>query len=123
MPEVSIPTVVLNNATKIPVLGLASWGWSVSLLEIYSDIVYNLTWTVNKRIEKDLWFFVVNLCFFKRNSLSDFIIQESAPESIAQSTKDAIDLGYRFFDTTPGKNEEEIGLAVYDKMKEGVVKR
>lgn len=49
--------------------------------------------------------------------------QESAPESITQSVKDAIDLGYRFFDTTPGKNEEEVGLAIFEKMKEGVVNR
>ncbi|XP_037049259.1 aldo-keto reductase family 1 member B1-like [Bradysia coprophila] len=76
MPEATIPTVVLGNATKIPVLGLASWGWS-----------------------------------------------ESAPDSITQSVKDAIDLGYRFFDTTPGKNEEEIGEAIFAKIKEGVVKR
>jgi aldehyde reductase len=48
---------------------------------------------------------------------------ESAPDSITQSVKDAIDLGYRFFDTTPGKNEEEIGEAIQAKIKEGVIKR
>lgn len=74
MPEMTIPSVVLGNNTKIPILGLASWG-------------------------------------------------DSAPESITQSVKDAIDLGYRFFDTTPGKNEEEVGEAIYAKIKEGVVKR
>lgn len=76
MPEAITPTVVLGNNTKIPILGLASWGWS-----------------------------------------------ESAPESVTQMVKDAIDLGYRFFDTTPGKNEEEIGEAISAKIKEGVVKR
>jgi len=76
MPEANIPIVVLGNATKIPVLGLASWGWS-----------------------------------------------ESAPNSISQSVKDAIDLGYRFFDTTPGSNEDEVGEAIYSKIKDGVVKR
>lgn len=76
MPEVTVPTVTLGNNTKIPIIGLASWGWN-----------------------------------------------ESAPESITQSVKDAIDLGYRLFDTTPGKNEEEVGEAIHDKIKEGVVKR
>lgn len=76
MPEVTVPTVTLGNNTKIPVLGLASWGWS-----------------------------------------------ESATDSITQSVKDAIDLGYRYFDTTPGKNEEEVGEAISAKIKEGAVKR
>jgi aldehyde reductase len=76
MPEATIPSVVLGNATKIPVLGLSSWGWS-----------------------------------------------DSAPDSITQLVKDAIDLGYRHFDTTPGKNEEEVGEAISAKIKEGVVKR
>jgi len=71
-----IPTVALGNATKVPVLGLASWGWS-----------------------------------------------GNTPDSITQAVKDAIDLGYRFFDTTPGHNEEEVGEAITAKIKEGVVKR
>ncbi|KAJ6625699.1 1,5-anhydro-D-fructose reductase [Pseudolycoriella hygida] len=71
-----IESVTLGNNTKIPIFGLATWGWS-----------------------------------------------ESAPESISQSVKDAIDLGYRFFDVSPGKMEEEVGEAIADKIKEGAVKR
>lgn len=32
-------------------------------------------------------------------------------------------MGYRYFDTAPGKDEEEVGEAVTAKIKEGVVKR
>lgn len=35
MPEETIPSVVLGNNTKIPILGLASWGWSVSFCFVF----------------------------------------------------------------------------------------
>lgn len=34
MPEATIPNLVLGNNTKIPILGLAAWGWSVSFFYI-----------------------------------------------------------------------------------------
>ncbi|KAG4076943.1 hypothetical protein HA402_015930 [Bradysia odoriphaga] len=71
-----IPNEVLNNGTKIPMLGFSSWGWG-----------------------------------------------ETGKGIIEQAVKDAIDLGYRYIDTAPGGNEEEVGDALLTKIDEGVVKR
>jgi len=71
-----IPSDVLNNGIKIPLLGLGSLGWG------------------------------------------------DEPGSTSQAVKDGIDLGYRYIDTTPiGTNEKEVGEAIFDEIKEGVVKR
>lgn len=42
---------------------------------------------------------------------------------LGQTVKDAIDLGYRYLDTAPNGNEEEVGDAIYTKIMDGTVKR
>lgn len=45
------------------------------------------------------------------------------PGIIGQAVKDAIDLGYRYIDTAPNGNEQEVGEAIYSKIMDGTVKR
>jgi aldehyde reductase len=71
-----VPSEVLNNASKIPMIGLGP------------------------------------------------LVVDDLPGATTQAVKDAIDLGYRHFVTTPNvTNEAEVGEAINAKMKEGVVKR
>lgn len=49
--------------------------------------------------------------------------QETIQGIIGQAVKDAIDLGYRYIDTAPNGNEEEVGDAIYTKIMDGTVKR
>ncbi|KAG4075412.1 hypothetical protein HA402_015065 [Bradysia odoriphaga] len=42
---------------------------------------------------------------------------------IGKTVKDAIDMGYRYIDTAPNGNEEEVGDALYEKIMDGTVKR
>ncbi|XP_044258109.1 aldo-keto reductase family 1 member B1-like isoform X1 [Tribolium madens] len=49
---------------------------------------------------------------------------KSKPKDVGQAIKDAIDIGYRLFDCAYiYKNEKEIGEAIREKIKEGVIQR
>jgi len=52
------------------------------------------------------------------------VIWQADPGEMEEVVKDAIDTGYRHFDTALFyKNEKEVGAAIKAKIAEGVIKR
>lgn len=64
------------------------------------------------------------LVWISKNVLLIQIFEQSPGGEVLQAVRDAIDVGYRHFDTAYFYgNESEVGQAIREKIAEGVVKR